>query len=128
MQTIAYHHLLTMASEPRPRGRDGLLGLPTELMEEVAKELATEDFLSLRLVRRVTENKILKVFKHRYFTEKSFLLASSWRMEALESISEHPQFRISMKKILLDLRTLVRGRKDSIELRQAQADEIGKTQ
>jgi hypothetical protein len=109
-----------MAAESEPAGSDSLLSLPVELMEAVANELPSEDLLSLRLVCKDTESKVLRIFTSRCFTEKSFLLGSSWSMEALESISQHPQFSIPMMRITLDLREIVSATTDERVQRKAQ--------
>lgn len=90
----------------------GLLSLPPEIMERIAEDLPAKDFLSLRLVCKDIEAKVLRCYSRKCFSERAFGVSSPWSMAALQGIADHPQFKQSMARVELELSQMITGLQD----------------
>lgn len=79
----------------------GLLVLPAELIDMVARELPPSKLLLFRATCREIAGATEKTFLRTHFRDRTFLFSDRYSMEALRDISQHTTFAKSLKKIEL---------------------------
>lgn len=102
-----------MAANIAGQAQPGLLRLPAEIMEAVARALPEEDLPTLRLICREIESKTLRIYTNAFFTDKSFLLSSEMSMKYLNDISGDPYFGKAMERVRFVLQCIQYSQLDS---------------
>ncbi|KAK5164296.1 uncharacterized protein LTR77_009991 [Saxophila tyrrhenica] len=79
------------------QGATGFLQMPVEITERIAKFCDIGDLLTLRLVNREVESKIIRAYTEAHFVQPAFLLSQERSLQALQQIVGHPQFGKAIK-------------------------------
>lgn len=93
--------------------------LPPEVMEEVANHGPAQDLASLRLACREMNDKVIRAFTKECFTDMTFLVQFRRSMQVLETVSEHPIFSKSLKRVRLSLQCLPNDETDDWQRKES---------
>ena len=111
----------------------GILDLPPEIFESVAKLLWPKDLIALRLMNREIETKVIDTFVKVHFSERIFSLYNKAGLQALYDIAAHRMFGKVMETVHLTLQRICdcgenQGSEEHKECSQEQIDfvEAGK--
>ena len=80
--------------------KHGILTIPPELFDDIARHARPQDLCALRLVSRDVAARVLKVYTEVHFTERSFLLYRE-SLQTLTEIVGSEYFGRQLKKVVL---------------------------
>jgi hypothetical protein len=76
-----------------------LLGIPVELLDNIAVYVDPEDLLSLRLVHAKIRDTVQKRYLQEYYTQRSFLLSSEMSLNRMFELAKMPDHVAYLRKI-----------------------------